>query len=307
MSRKLLLDTDPGCDDAVALAAALASDDLEVVGVTTVAGNAPVADTTRNARAVLERLGRTDVPVAAGCPAPLTRDLVTAEEVHGSGGITGDLPAPTAGTVDAPAVEFIREAVAEHGEDLTIAAVGPLTNLAAAIAIDPSLPAAVDDVYVMGGAADCPGNTTPAAEFNLYVDPEAAARVFAAATPRMVGLDVTHEATVPADYVERLAAGDEPDRSLAAWLGYSEVDEILAGGLDGPQVVHDATVIVDVLADVLDYRELRVDVGTGDGLCRGATVADVTGVTDDEPNARVALGVDVERFRDRLSGLLDGL
>jgi purine nucleosidase len=307
VTRKLLLDTDPGCDDAVALAAALASDDLEVVGITTVAGNAPVADTTRNARAVLERLDRTDVPVAAGCPAPLTRDLVTAEEVHGAGGITGDLPAPTAGTVDAPAVEFILDAVADHGDDLTIAAVGPLTNLAAAIAIDPSLPAAVDDVSVMGGAADCPGNTTAAAEFNLYVDPEAAARVFAAATPRMVGLDVTHEATVPAEYVERLAAGDEPDRSLAAWLGYSEVDEILAGGLDGPQVVHDATVIVDVLADVLDYRELSVEVGTGDGLCRGATVADVNGVTDAEPNARVALGVDVERFRDRLAGLLDGL
>lgn len=304
---KVLFDTDPGCDDAVALALALASGDVDLVGVTTVAGNTTVENATRNALSVLTLLDRTDVPVARGCDAPLYRDLETAEEVHGDGGITGDLPAPTAAPVDATGVEFMLERVREHGDDLTIVAVGPATNLAAAVAVEPALPEMVDDVYLMGGAALSPGNVTPEAEFNFYVDPEAAHRVIHDAAPRMVGLDATREATVPADYVEDLAARAEPQRTLAAWFGYAEVDEILDGALSDAQVVHDATVVLDLVEGVLDYRELPLDVGTGDGVCRGAVSADVNGVTGEPPNARVADGVDLDAYRESLYGLVESL
>lgn len=304
---KVLFDTDPGCDDAVALALALASDDIELVGVTTVVGNTTIENTTRNALSVLTLFDRTDVPVARGCGTPLYRDPENAESVHGAGGITGDPPAPAVDPVDATGVEFMLERVREHGSDLTIVAVGPMTNLAAAIAIEPDLPEMVDDVYLMGGAALSPGNVTPEAEFNFYVDPEAAHRVIHDATPRMVGLDATHEATVPAEYVEELAAGEEPRRTLAAWLGYAEVEEILGGALSDAQVVHDATVVIDIVDGVLDYRSLPLDVGTGDGNCRGAVSADVNGVTGEPPNARVAVDVDLDAYRESMYGLVDSL
>lgn len=307
MTRPVLFDTDPGCDDAVALALALASDELDVVGVTTVAGNTTVDNATHNALAVLELLDRTDVPVASGCPAPLCRDLETAEHVHSASGITGGLPEPRMNAVDTSAVEFILEAVRMHGKDLTIAAVGPLTNLAAAIAIEPDLADRVGAVYFMGGAALCPGNRSPEAEFNAYVDPEAARRVVQDAAPRVVGLDVTNDATLSAAYIERLARRDDLHRTLAAWMGYTDVDTILAGELDAEQAVHDATVIVDLVADVLEYRKYPLDVCTEDGLCRGATVCDVNGVTGQSPNARVALTVDVDAYRDCIIELVERL
>jgi purine nucleosidase len=307
MTRKVLFDTDPGCDDAVALSIALASDEIEVVGVSTVAGNTPVGNTTHNALSILELFDRTDVPVARGCAGPLCRDLETAEEIHGPGGIRGDPPEPTGEPVSQHGVEFIRDRVREYGDDLSIVAIGPQTNLATALAIDEDLPAIVDEIYLMGGAALCPGNVTPAAEFNFYVDPEAVSRVFRDATPKVVGLDVTEAATVPATTIEELAADDDPQRTLAAWLGYSEVEAIRDGVLTGDQAIHDATVIVDLLDDVLDYREVPVAVGTGDGDFRGATAPDVKGATDDLPTAHVALDVDESNHRDRIVDAIRGL
>jgi purine nucleosidase len=307
MTRKVLFDTDPGCDDAVALSIALASDEIEVVGVSTVAGNTPVGNTTHNALSILELFDRTDVPVARGCAGPLCRDLETAEEIHGPGGIRGGPPEPTGEPVSQHGVEFIRDRVREYGDDLSIVAIGPQTNLATALAIDEDLPAIVDEIYLMGGAALCPGNVTPAAEFNFYVDPEAVSRVFRDATPKVVGLDVTEAATVPATTIEELAADDDPQRTLAAWLGYSEVEAIRDGVLTGDQAIHDATVIVDLLDDVLDYREVPVAVGTGDGDFRGAIAPDVKGATDDLPTAQVALDVDESSHRDRIVDAIRGL
>ena len=300
MTRKVLFDTDPGCDDAVALAIALASDEIEVVGVSTVAGNTAVENTTHNALSVLELFDRADVPVARGCTGPLCRDLETAEEIHGPGGIRGDPPEPTGEPVSRHGVAFIRDRVREYGDDLTIVAIGPQTNLATALAIDEDLPATVDEIYLMGGAALCPGNVTPAAEFNFYVDPEAVSRVFRDATPRVVGLDVTAAATVPVATIEELAAAGEPQRTLAAWLGYSEIEAIRDGALAGDRAIHDATVIVDLLDDVLDYREVPVAVDTGDGPFRGAIAPDIEGTTDDLPTARVALDVDESTHRGRI-------
>ena len=307
MTRKVLFDTDPGCDDAVALSIALASDEIEVVGVSTVAGNTPVGNTTHNALSILELFDRTDVPVARGCAGPLCRDLETAEEIHGPGGIRGGPPEPTGEPVSQHGVEFIRDRVREYGDDLTIVAIGPQTNLATALAIDEDLPAIVDEIYLMGGAALCPGNVTPAAEFNFHVDPEAVSRVFRDATPKVVGLDVTEAATVPATTIEELAADDDPQRTLAAWLGYSEVEAIRDGVLTGDQAIHDATVIVDLLDEVLDYREVPVAVGTGDGDFRGATAPDVKGATDDLPTAHIALDVDESNHRDRIVDAIRGL
>ena len=159
----------------------------------------------------------------------------------------------------------------------------------------------------MGGAALCPGNVTPAAEFNFYVDPEAVSRVFRDATPRVVGLDVTAAATVPAATIEELVAAGEPQRTLAAWLGYSEIEAIRDGALAGDRAIHDATVIVDLLDDVLDYREVPVAVGTGDGPFRGAIAPDLDGTTDDLPTAQVALDVDESSHRDRIVDAIRGL
>jgi inosine-uridine nucleoside N-ribohydrolase len=300
MTRKVLFDTDPGCDDAVALAIALASDEIEVVGVSTVAGNTAVENTTHNALSVLELFDRADVPVAQGCTGPLCRDLETAEEIHGPGGIRGDPPEPTGEPVSRHGVAFIRDRVREYGDDLSIVAIGPQTNLATALAIDEDLPAIVDEIYLMGGAALCPGNVTPAAEFNFYVDPEAVSRVFRDATPRVVGLDVTAAATVPVATIEEFAAAGEPQRTLAAWLGYSEIEAIRDGALASDRAIHDATVIVDLLDDVLDYREVPVAVDTGDGPFRGAIAPDIEGTTDDLPTARVALDVDESTHRGRI-------
>ena len=307
MTRKVLFDTDPGCDDAVALSIALASDGIEVVGVSTVAGNTAVGNTTHNALSILELFDRTDVPVARGCAGPLCRDLETAEEIHGPGGIRGGPPEPTGEPVSRHGVAFIRDRVREYGDDLTIAAIGPQTNLATALAIDEDLPATVDDIYLMGGAALCPGNVTPAAEFNFYVDPEAVSRVFRGATPKVVGLGVTEAATVPASTIGEFAEGDEPQRTLAAWLGYSEVEAIRDGALAGDRAIHDATVIVDLLDGVLDYREVPVAVGTGDGPFRGAIAPDLDGTTDDLPTAQVALDVDESSHRDRIVDAISAL
>ncbi|MUW13442.1 nucleoside hydrolase [Halorubrum sp. CBA1125] len=307
MTRKILFDTDPGCDDASALSLALASDELEVVGVTTVAGNTTIENTTRNALSVLELHDRTDVPVARGCAAPLWRPLETAEHVHGSSGITGSPPVPDVETIDTSGTRFMLEQVYEHGDELTIVAVGPLTNVATAIAIEPDLPELIDEIAIMGGAALCPGNSTPEAEFNFYVDPEAAQRVVRDGNPRLIGLDVTQDATLTAEFVEELAERDDPHRTLAAWFGYSEVDAIREGELSGEQVVHDVTVIIDLIDDILEYRRFPVNVGTDDGDFRGAVVCDVNDVTGTPPTANVALEVNVPAFRNRIAELIEKL
>ncbi|MFW5911280.1 MAG: nucleoside hydrolase [Halolamina sp.] len=303
MSRKVLLDVDPGCDDAVALGLALASDELDVVGLTTVAGNTTVENATRNARSVLSLFGREDVPVAPGCGQPLAHELDTAEEIHGDGGILGDLPEPGADPLPTDAPTYIREQAAKHGDDLTIVGLGPLTNLAVALLTDPELPDRVDEIAVMGGTVRATGNRTPMAEANFFSDPAAARRVVRDAEPTIAGLNVTHRVEVPPSVVDGDSATAETVRT---WLDYYP-DWLLEDiGLDNsPQ--HDALVVADLFADLLDYETAPTDVIVSDGDSRGAVVFDEYGITDRDHTATVAVDVDVERFRTLLGERLSRL
>ncbi|WP_254533117.1 nucleoside hydrolase [Natrinema gelatinilyticum] len=307
MTTKLLIDTDPGCDDAVAIAAALAHPDLEVVGLSTVAGNTTLENTTRNAHAILELLDRTNFPVARGCDRPISRELVSAEDVHGPGGIRGDLPEPTAEPIDAHGAAFIVDQAREYGDDLTIAAVGPWTNLATAMLLEPALPDMVANIYLMGGAAMTGGNVTPEAEFNVYVDPEAASHVVQHARPKMGGLDVTNRSTVAAELIEDYADRDAPFDTIAAWFGYEDADAVRERGIEDPPSVHDAAVVIDIVEDIFEYETYPVEVNTGHGPSRGATICDTRGTTGEEQTVDVAVDVDLEAFRTTLAETLENL
>jgi len=305
MSRPVLLDVDPGCDDAVMLALALASDDLEVVGVTTVAGNARLENTTRNALTVLERVGRPEVPVVPGCDRPLVEPLETAEEVHGAGGLPGERPDPGIAPVDGDAVSFLLEE-SRRIDDLTVVATGPLTNVAAALAVDPGLADRVAGIHAMGGAVRVGGNASAAAEYNFYADPEAASRVVRDASPRVVGLDVTERATLAPGKIEALAGAGEPVRTIAGWLAYETPEIVTREGLASSQPLHDPAVVVDLLSGVLDYEAAALRVDHGAGLSRGALLRDDR-ETAPAPNAEVAVDVDVGAFRATVLDLLGSL
>ncbi|WP_101297971.1 nucleoside hydrolase [Halegenticoccus soli] len=299
MSTKLLLDVDPGNDDAIATFVALANEDVDVVGLTTVMGNTTLENATHNALSLLELVDRADVPVAAGAARPLSDDLETAEHVHGPGGLPEDvraeLPEPTAEPIDAHAVEFIVEQAREHGEDLTIAAVGPSTNLALAIALEPELPDLVGNIFLMGGAMKTTGNVTPQASFNFYVDAPAASRVVQEANPKIVGLDVTEHVYVGTDEIERLLDEPAPLSTIAKILAFS-VDEVKSKfGHDGG-LASDAVVVSDVIGGLLTFEAAYVEIDTTGGPSNGATIYDEHGVLGREPNARVALEIDHDAY-----------
>ncbi|MFB6299192.1 MAG: nucleoside hydrolase [Halobacteriales archaeon] len=305
MSQQVLLDVDPGCDDAIMIAMALGNAAIDVVGLTTVAGNSTIENTTHNALSILEFADRPDVPVAKGCGRPFVDELATAEWVHGPAGLRGDLPAPSIEPTGTHAADFIVEQAHEHGEALTIGAVGPLTNLAVALALEPALPDLVNEIYLMGGAALVAGNATPMAEANFHNDPAAAARVIQDADPWMVGLDVTNEATVSPATVDGYLDGTGAEEVIGEWLDYPpEVVEFVDA--DGP-AIHDAAVIADLVDDVLEFEPFYLEIDTTDGPCHGAVVCDQHGVMEEAPNAKVALDIDVERFRESLRSSIDRL
>ncbi|MFC6962910.1 nucleoside hydrolase [Halocatena marina] len=245
MNTKLLLDVDPGNDDAIALFIALAADDIDLIGVTTVAGNTTVDNATENTLSLLELVDRADVPVVKGADRPLVDELVMAEHIHGPNGlpetVRETLPAPTQEPVDQHAVDFILEQASEYGEELTIAALGPQTNIALALAKEPNLPEMVGDIYQMGGALKTTGNVTPQASFNFYVDAVAAARVVQNARPKIVGLDVTEHVYVDTEDILALAEEPTPLPTMAAILEFS-IEEVRSkfghdGGLASDAVV----------------------------------------------------------------------
>lgn len=310
MARPIIIDTDPGQDDAVALLLALASpEELEVLGITTVAGNVPLDLTTRNALMMVELAGRSDVPVHAGCDRPMTRTLVTAEFVHGKTGIDGaDLPEPGAAPAPAHAVDFIIETLRQH-RGVTLCALGPLTNLGTALRQAPDITSSVERIVLMGGGFSEGGNTTPAAEFNIYVDPEAADIVFTTGIPLvMMPLDVTHRALTSDARIEAFRGlGNAAGTATAGMLEFFErYDKERYGTAGAP--LHDPTVIAYLLQpELFGGRECFVAIETTSELTMGMTVVDWWGLLNREPNCLVINEIDdagyYELLRDRIGRL----
>ena len=300
--RKIIIDTDPGQDDAAAIMLALASPELDILGITAVAGNVPLRLTARNARLVAEICGRSDVPIYAGAEAPLARKLVTAEHVHGKTGLDGvDLFEPARPLEPAHAVDFIIETLRnEPAGTVTLCPLGPLTNIATVIERAPGVVARIKEIVLMGGGFFEGGNITPSAEFNIFVDPEAAKIVFSAGVPlTMMPLDVTHKVLTTKARVERLRAnGNRASVVMADMLEFFErYDEHKYGTDGGP--LHDPTVIAWLLdPGMFSGRKCNVEIETGSELTLGATVVDWWKVTGRPENALVVRDVDSDRFFD---------
>jgi inosine-uridine nucleoside N-ribohydrolase len=291
----IVLDCDPGHDDAIALLLALASPEVELRGVTTVAGNQTLEKTTANAIRVLELAGREEVEVAAGAGRPLVREPFVAAYVHGETGLDGsDLPPARGEPVAQHAVDFL----AERAGGITLVATGPLTNVALLLARHPEV--RPERIVLMGGAI-AEGNVTPAAEFNVWADPEAAKRVFASGLDlTMVGLDVTHQALVRTEHKERLRAAGRVGRTVAELLDFYDRFHREVYGFDGSPI-HDAVALAYAFRpDLLETRELNVEVDCESELCRGRTVVDVWRRTGREANAKVAVGIDSTAFVELL-------
>ena len=289
--RPIVIDCDPGHDDALAILLALGSpDELEVVALTAVAGNVPLALTQKNARRVCAVAGRPDVPVYAGCARPLVRPPVTAEYVHGRTGLDGvELPEPSAPLAPGHGVDAIIEILrGRPAGTVTLCPTGPLTNVAMALTKAPDVVPRVREIVLMGGSIGL-GNTTPSAEFNVYVDPHAAKVVFESGVPlTMMGLDVTHQAIVtPARLDAIRALGTEVGRVVTAWLEfYNRYDRRLSDQPGGP--LHDPCVVAYLLRpDLFAGRACHVAVETASELTMGRTVVDWRGRTDAPPNATV--------------------
>jgi inosine-uridine nucleoside N-ribohydrolase len=297
----IILDCDPGHDDAIAMLLALASPELELLGVTTVSGNQTVEKTTANAIRVLDHVRRGDIAVAAGADRPLVRERRVAASVHGESGLDGpDLPPPSRPPDPAHAIDWIAGTLAHATQPVTLVATGPLTNVALFLARHPALENKLAGVVLMGGAIG-EGNTTPAAEFNIWVDPEAAHRVFTSGLHvTMVGLDVTHQALLtPAD-VERLAVTGRAGKLVADLFDFYARFHRERYGWEGAPI-HDAVAVAHVVeAGLLRTREAPVAIDTGAELSRGRTHVDLMGTTGWRRNASVAVGIDSRRFIELL-------
>ncbi|HDZ8963407.1 pyrimidine-specific ribonucleoside hydrolase RihA [Aeromonas dhakensis] len=303
MALPVILDCDPGHDDAIALILALASPELKVLAVTTSAGNQTPDKTLNNALRILTLLGRDDIPVAAGAPKPLARELIIADSVHGESGLDGPkLPDPAFAPVAMTALELMAKCLRESPEPVTLVPTGPLTNIALLLAAHPELKSKIARIVLMGGAAGA-GNWTPAAEFNIYVDPEAADMVFKSGLPiTMCGLDVTHQAQVMDEDIERVRAITNPVAQCVAGLldFFMIYHRDPKWGFAGAPL-HDPCTIAWLLAPALFHGvECRVDIETGGTHTSGMTVVDRYGLTGKPANALVLLGLDRAGFIDLL-------
>jgi pyrimidine-specific ribonucleoside hydrolase len=298
MPRPFLLDCDPGIDDMIAILVACASPEIELLGVTTVGGNAGLATTTRNARAVLNLAGRPDIPVAAGAARSFMRAAAGAGDIHGTDGLGGVHLAESQAPLDPRhAVEFLAAAIAGAAEPVTLVAVGPLTNVALLYALHPDLAATLDRLVIMGGSIGA-GNTTPAAEFNIWFDPEAAYRVLtdpglpSRVPTTLVGLDVTYRTALETDDLAALrAAGRIGGLAAEALEHYRHGYEKALGRPIVP--VHDAVAVATAMRpDLIVTRPASVVVDTSDGPSRGNTVVDLHGRLDATPTVDVAVDAD---------------
>ena len=312
MQRSIILDCDPGQDDAVAILLALAStEEIQVLGITTVAGNVPLAKTQRNARLMCDLAGRTDVPVFAGCSRPILRPLYTAEYVHGREGIDGaEIREPATPLASEHAVDFIVSTLRNAADDsVTLVPVGPLTNIASALVKAPELAPKIREIVLMGGAMREGGNTTPSAEFNIYVDPHAARVVFECGRPLTVmGLDVTHQVLATPARVERIRAlGTKAGETVASMLQYFNRFDTEKYGSEGAPLHDPCTIAYLLKPDLFRGKRVRIDVETASELTMGATAVDFWGVTGKSPNAVWTHGVDADGFFDLLTERLGRL
>ncbi len=286
---RVIIDTDPGTDDAIALIAALNSPELEVTALTTVTGNASLEDATRNALGLLTGLSRSDIPVYVGADIPLVGKFEFAENYHGPGGMTTPLPEPKSAPIPTPAERYIRDAARDSERDLTIIALGPLTNVALAIQNEPDIMNQVKEIFVMGGAVEVGGNVTPYAEFNIYDDPRAANVVFGSDIPiTLVGLDVCERVAFglsDSDWREGTSTGERlAARIMEGWFGiHPEYDRYV--------LCDPLTVAAAIQPDLLVYRRAKVTVEES-GEQKGRTRAEY-----DAGDIKVAIDVDVGRSR----------
>jgi inosine-uridine nucleoside N-ribohydrolase len=304
MTVPIILDTDPGHDDAIALLLALASPEVELLGVTTVAGNQTLDKTTANALKVLEFVDRTDVPVHVGASRPLVREQWSAEFVHGRSGLDGpELPDPKTLPTPGHAVDFLARQLQER-DGVVLVPVGPLTNIALLLAKYDGIEERIARIVLMGGAI-AEGNVTPAAEFNVWADPEAAERVFTSGVDvTMIGLDVTHRALLYPDRVERLRESGRVGTLVAELYAFYHAHHARMYGWEGSPV-HDALAVAHVIRDDLvrtEHRHVQVDMGSEPG--RGRTYVDLWKRTGTEPNAHVGVDVDGHAFIEWLAGRL---
>jgi purine nucleosidase len=304
MPRGIIIDTDPGLDDAVAILLALAADELEVLGIVAVAGNLPLVATERNARRICTLAGRSELPVYAGCARPFMHPLLTAERIHNDPRLDALLPNPEIALQAQHGVDFLIDTLrAVEPQTIILCALGPLTNIATALVKAPEIAGLVRELVVMGGAGFELGNVTPAAEFNIHVDPHAAAIVIDSGIPiTMIPLDVTHQLVTTE---ARLAAlGALPNRCGAAVAALLEAFERNRREQFGSRAttLHDPAVIAYLLRpDLYEGREVNVAVETASPLTRGMTVVDWWGVTGRKPNIRFMNNINADGFYDLLT------
>ena len=309
--KRIILDTDPGIDDALAILLALGVPEVELEALTVTFGNCSVDQGVINALSILELAGATDIPVARGADRPLVQPLLLAPETHGNSGLGyAQLPSPKIKPDPTPAVSLLIEKILANPGDITIVAVGPLTNLALAIRTEPGLLAAIKEVYIMGGAIRYDGNTTPQAEFNAYSDPHAAHIVFHSGLPiTLVPLDVTYQVIFTSDDLARLQQVDVP---LTRFIGeatrfymefHNEYQQISGCVINDPLAL-----AITYLPELVDCQQLYVDIDISGGVSMGKTYADFYRLLEKEPNMQVALDVRprefMEHFLERMEWLV---
>jgi inosine-uridine nucleoside N-ribohydrolase len=323
-ARRVIIDTDPGVDDALAIFLALRSPELKVEALTPVAGNVPLELTLPNALRLVEIAGRTDIPVAIGASKPLTRKLITAAYAHGENGLGGvQFPEPKTKPVSETASQLIRRIVRAHPGEVSILALGPLTNLAIAFREDLGLAKMVRSIVLMGGSLSR-GNVTPSAEFNIYVDPEAAQEVFHAGVPTtMVGLDVTRKAMLRDEHIKRLEAANHAISQAAGKITRSIADRMRRANFNGGPTMHDSVAVAVFLdPNIAKLQDYYIDVETAGEFTAGETVgytrapirrsappaegAAKPELTTFQPNAKVAIDLDTEKFFELLIGRISG-
>lgn len=310
MAKRILFDTDPGIDDALAILLALASPEVSVEGLSIVHGNCSLEQGTRNALSVLELANAGSIPVAKGCELPLVQPSLLAPETHGTTGLGyAHLPAPRVQPIRQHAVDFLIERILASPGEIALVAIGPLTNVALAIRQEPRLADALGELIIMGGALRAEGNTTALAEFNTYVDPHAAHIVYHAGIPAtLVPLDVTYQCILTSRDVQRLQKIDSPITKFVAdatrfYMEFHDEYQSIEGC-----VINDPLALTLAFApDLCTYRELPVDVDLSGGISTGKTVADFYNYDRKAPNMKVALGVRardfIELFLERMEHL----